>query len=245
LSILTEPHAELITTIAQFGGYVSTEMLAVHNPSLHYQTHHKRLKKLRETGYLVARPNFRQSNGAEIFQVTMRACSLVGRPDAHMRRLHQKDFVQRSLMRAWYLNSLVAQGYDKDKILGYSDERVQYFRGLQVPYSMLPAKFNHGDRIAQVEEFLFLFSVIENCPGITVLHTRKPGTSIHKTFARSVSNYVQIARLPQVPAMTIVCLVDCEEDEILYNRHIEQWTFGPKMRIEVVRIDKRFSDIAG
>ena len=224
----------------KFGGYVTTEFLSLWRPSLQYITNAKLLQSLREDRYLIVRDEHKLGKMPTIYQVTQRACAHFGRPNSFLRNKRSIQSVHRSLMRGYYLFGLLGQGYPEDDLLCYSDERIAFFRNLGIRERALPAKFNQGDRVTQIEEHIMLQSPETGARGITVLHVNKPQNNEWRQLHSLLENYTLLSQQPECPPLQVLVICETTKEAVAYQRAVATTKVRHGMRIEVEQLNRAF-----
>ena len=234
----TEEHALKLTM--DFGGYVTTEHLAKWRPDIAYRNHAYVIQNLVGDRLLLAREEHRVGKAPIIYQVTRKACLHFGRPDSYLRRKRTRPIVHRALLKGGFLFDLIGKGYPEEEILCYSDTRIEFFLSQGINERVLPAKYNYGTRVTQIEEHILLRSPFNKEREVTILYTDKPGRSAWEQVHTLFESYMLLSQQVSCPPLSMLIICEQKNEEIAYSRALEHTKMPHNFSIQATTVNHSY-----
>lgn len=149
---LSKNEKDILEKIVGYGGYATKQILSLYRTDISLDQCYRILTNLTRKGYIKKREYFSSSVEPIVYQVTKKACSYFGRPEAYMRKVHQAYAVRRYLLRAHYLFSITSKGAPTALFSSASREEYLRYRGFSDYH--LTKKTNKGVEKIQIEEYI-------------------------------------------------------------------------------------------
>ena len=237
---MTPNEERILKQTLDFGGYVTTELLSLWRPDIHYRNQTRPLSNLASEKYLIVREEYSIGRASSIYQVTQRTCAYFRRPNSFLRNKKSLPTVHRALIRSYYLFDLLGKGYRAEDVMSHGDEKISYFRNLGIRELALPAKYNSGNRLTQIEEYLLLASPITGEGELTILYINKPASSEWHQLHTVLSKYSVLSQQINCPPLTLLIICEHDHECHAYERAATSSKIKHDMQVRAEKINHIF-----